>query len=83
MALTMNNEHANERPSEGDANVRELGYSYDLLYGIKNPDQLHAEIEYLAHRLSGLMQLCREDGYSVDAYVAMVLSCLGAHVARP
>lgn len=57
----------------GDVNVRELGYSYDLLYDIKTTEQLQNEVEYLAHRLSGLARLCREDGHPIDGYVMTVL----------
>ena len=56
-----------------DVNVRELSYSYDLLYDIKTPEQLQFEVEYLAHRLSGIARLCRDDGYSIDEYVITVM----------
>ena len=51
-----------------------LSYSYDLLYDIKTTEQLQAEVEYLAHRLSGLARLCRDDGHTIDAYVLEILS---------
>ena len=57
-----------------DIPVREIGYSYDLLYDIKTPEQLHAEVEYLAHRLGGIARLCRDDGYSIDEYILTVMS---------
>lgn len=54
-------------------NVRELSYSYDLLFDIKTPEQLQHEVEYLAHRLGGIVRLCRDDGYSIDEYVLTVM----------
>lgn len=51
-----------------------LSYSHDLLYDIKTTEQLQAEVEYLAHRLSGLARLCRDDGNTIDAYVLEILS---------
>lgn len=56
-----------------DVNSRELGYSYNLLYDIKTAEQLQNEVEYLAHRLSGIARLCRDDGYSIDEYLRTVL----------
>ena len=58
-------------PAQGpvDVNVRELSYSYTLLYDIKTLEQLQTEVEYLAHRLGGIASLCRDDGYSIDEYV--------------
>lgn len=59
--------------------VRKLSYSYDLLFDIKTTDQLQAEVDYLAHRLSGILNLCRDDGHPADHYVLTVL----AGEARP
>jgi len=50
-----------------------LSYSYELLYDIKTTEQLQAEVEYLAHRLSGLARLCRDDGHAIDDYVLKIL----------
>ena len=62
-------------PAQGpvDVNVRELSYSYDLLYDIKTQEQLQSEVEYLAHRLGGIARLCRDDGCSIDEYVLTVM----------
>ncbi len=54
--------------------MSELPYSYDLLYDIKTKEQLQAEVEYLANRLSGLAELCRTDGESIDEYIRSVLA---------
>ena len=47
-----------------DITVRELSYSYNLLYDIKTPEQLQNEVEYLAHRLGGIASLCRNGNLS-------------------
>ena len=52
---------------------RKLDYSYDLLYDIKNTEQLQQEVEYLTHRLSGIAALCRQDNHSIDDYIRSVL----------
>ena len=67
----MNTAHIAQGPV--DVNVRELSYSYDLLYDIKTAEQLQNEVEYLAHRLGGIARLCRDDGYSIDDYILMML----------
>ena len=56
-------------PSEYES----LGYAYDLLYDIKTQEQLTNEIDYLVERLSGIAKLCRQDGYSIDDYILMML----------
>ncbi len=56
-----------------ECRVRELSYSYDLLYDIKTQEQLQNEVEYLAHRLGGIAKLCRDDGNSIDEYLRTVL----------
>ena len=56
-------------PSECES----LGYAYDLLYDIKTQEQLTNEIDYLVERLSGIAKLCRQDGYSIDDYILMML----------
>ena len=67
-----------------DVNVRELSYSYDLLYDIKTAEQLQNEVEYLAHRLGGIARLCRDDGHSIDVYVLAVMEFPNAPVtSRP
>jgi len=57
-----------------DTKAKGLPYSFDFLYDIKTQQQLQEEVDYLAHRLGGIAKLCREYGYSVDAYVTLVLS---------
>jgi len=52
---------------------RELGYEYDLLYDIKSIKELELEVDYLVERLSGIANLCRQDGYPIDDYVKKVL----------
>lgn len=56
-----------------DASNKPLGYAYDLLFDIKTHAQLQTEVEFLAHRLKGIADLCREDGHPIDAYVLSVL----------
>ena len=53
---------------------RELSNLYGLYYDIKTIGELKTEVDYLAHRLSGLMNLCRDDGYSIDNYVMATLN---------
>ena len=65
-----------------DITVRELSYSYNLLYDIKTPEQLQNEVEYLAHRLGGIASLCRNDGYSIDEYVLTIMQLPNAIVSR-
>ncbi len=71
---------ANEQASTAPTAVsplaisRELSYSYDLLYDIKTPEQLRAEVESLASRLSGIAELCRGDGFPIDDYIKSVLA---------
>ena len=50
-----------------------LDYAYDLLYHIKDEEELKAEVENLAHRLAGISALLRLDGKPIDAYVMQVL----------
>lgn len=59
-------------PGKGSAD-RELPYSYDLLYDIKTQEQLQHEVEYLAHRLSGIAKLCREDKRPIDEYLITMM----------
>ena len=66
-----------------DITVRELSYSYNLLYDIKTPEQLQNEVEYLAHRLGGIALLCRNDGYSIDEYVLTIMQLPNALAQGP
>ena len=71
-------------PAQGpvDVNVRELSYSYDLLYDIKTQEELQSEVEYLAHRLGGIARLCRDDGYSIDEYIITAMALPNASWLR-
>lgn len=53
--------------------MSELRHSYDLFYDLKTEQQLEYEVEYLVHRLAGIMELRREDDKSIDDYVRCVL----------
>ena len=50
-----------------------LGYAYDLLFDLKTSTQLNNEVEYLAHRLKGIADLCRQDKHPIDTYILTVL----------
>lgn len=53
--------------------MTELHYSFDLLYDIKTQEDLQNEIDYLAHRLAGILELCRDNGRYYDCYVYQIL----------
>ena len=55
----------------------ELPHAYDLLYDIKTHKQLQNEVEFLAHRLAGIAELCRRDGHPIDGYLQSVLMLQG------
>ena len=65
--------HFKERRMKMSSEYESLGYAYDLLYDIKTKEQLTNEIDYLVERLSGIAKLCRQDGYSIDDYILMML----------
>ena len=67
----MSEELAGQGPLE--RRVMELAYGYDLLYDIKTLGQLETEVDYLAHRLSGIAKMRRDDGAPIDEYLRMVL----------
>jgi hypothetical protein len=48
---------------------KELDYHFDLFFDIKTEEQLQHEVEYLASRLSTMMDLCRRSGRPIDKYV--------------
>lgn len=49
---------------------------FDTLYDLKTKTQLHNEVEYLAHRIAGIIDLCEEQetGMDVRSYLNMVIS---------
>ena len=53
--------------------MTELPYGFDLLYDIKTQEALQHEIEYLAYRLAGILELCRDNGRYYDCYVYQIL----------
>lgn len=46
-----------------------LDYVFDVLYDIKDTEQLRQEVEYLTERLFGIAALCRGHSYSIDEYL--------------
>ena len=48
-------------------------YAYDLLYDIKDEDELQALVDHLLNQLAGIAALRRRDGKPIDAYVVQVL----------
>ena len=51
-----------------------LDYAYDLLYHIKDEEELLALIDHLLNQLTGIAALRRQDGKSIDAYILQVLN---------
>lgn len=53
--------------------MTDLPYSFDLFYDIKTQEDLQEEIDYLAHRLAGILEMCRDSGRHYDCYVYQIL----------
>lgn len=55
--------------------IEEVGLPsiYDLLYDLKTEQQLQDEVDYLVHRLAGIMNLRRTDSKPLDDYVYPIL----------
>lgn len=53
--------------------MTELHYSFDLLYDIKTQEELQNEVDYLAYRLAGILELCRDNNRYYDCYVQQIL----------
>lgn len=53
--------------------MTDLPYSFDLLYDIKTQEDLQNEIDYLANRLAGILEMCRNKGWYYDCYVYQIL----------
>lgn len=57
-------------------NEENLPHIFDTLYDLKTKTQLHNEVEYLVHRIAGIIGLCEEhsEGMDVRSYLNMVIS---------
>lgn len=56
-------------------NTEPLPQIFDTIYDLKTKEQLQNEVEYLAHRLAGIIDLCFDygEGQKIQTYVNAIL----------